>query len=891
MRFLRKIQLRVRSLLSQAKVERDLNDELRDYIEREMERQIAAGASPEGARKMALVGLEGLERVKEECRDARAVRWVDEALSDLRFAFRTLVKTPAFTVVIVAALAFCIGLNAAIFSVVDTVLFRPLAFPDQDRLVSMTEGVPALGFPMMPFSCPDYLYVSANNRSFASTGVYRDREYEIAGVGQPRRVQGARVSASLFKVLEVSPAVGRLFTPSEDEHAARLVVLNDGLSRTLFGTPQNALGRTIFLDRIPYQVIGVMPSSFSFPIRGSRFNGDPAQLFAPVSWDNDDRKPKVSDFDYSMIARLRANVTVQQANAEIRSLLQGIVENYPADIKKMLGHLPNFSLEAQVVPFREEFTGNVERPLILLLAAAGLVLLIGCTDVANLMFARMAARRREFAVRAALGAGFWRLTRQTLTEGLLLSVAGGAIGFLLAFWTLPLLIHFAPDTLPRSNEIGSNWRAAGFVAAATLFTPIIFCVAPFVNTMRALAATQLHGEGRTTTQNRRERLTMSGTVIVQFSLAFVLLTTAGLLLRSFVNAKETNPGFEPEHVISMRITLPQATYKSPVQITNLFNRLLTRVAALPGVQQSGAISDLPLGSSSNVILTAEGSARNTERADYLFCLGNALRVLGVHLLAGRFFAPDDYVGKIHVAVISEGLAKRFWPDPIGRRIKFGVDDPMNDQPWLTVVGVVADVRSTLTSTSPRLLVFTTPPDWTNAMDIIVRTPGNPLSLSTELRQQITKIDPNLAAGRIETVDEILGKSLSAERFRTWLLGCFAATALLLAAIGIGGLLAYKTAQRMQEFGLRVALGAKPGELLGLVLWHCLRLSGTGLILGLILSLLTARTIAALLYQTSPLDPATFTAVSLTLVMFSIGACIFPIWRVIHIDPVVSLRAE
>lgn len=887
------MHLRFRSLIFRRKVEAELNEELRDYVEREAERQIAAGALPEGARKIALASLEGVERLKEECRDARGVRWVETSASDLKFAFRTFRKTPIFTITIIAALALCIGLNAAIFSVVDTVLFRPLPFPEQNRLVSVTEGVPALGFPAMPFSCPDYLYLSANNRSFASTGVYRNQEYEIAGVGQPRRIEGARVSASLFQVLEASPAVGRLFTHYEDDHLARLVVLTDGLARRLFGAPEHALGRTIFLDRLPYEVVGVMPRYFSFPIRGSRFNGDPAQLFIPVSWSNEDRKQTVSNFDYSLIARLRPNVTVPQANAELHGLIKRLVGNYPTAVKQAIQHLPNFSLEAQVIPFHEEFTGNVQRPLILLLAAVGLVLLIGCTDVANLMFTRMAARRREFAVRAALGAGFWRLARQTLTEGLLLSLAGGTVGLSLAFWTLPLLIHFAPDALPRVNEIGLNWRIASFVAAVALLTPLVFCVVPFANTMRTIAASQLHGEGRTTTQNRRERLIMSGAVIVQFSLAFVLLTTAGLVLRSFVNAKETNPGFEPEHVISMRITLPGAAYKSPVRIASLFNRLITQVTALPGVRQSGAISDLPMGSSSNVILTAEGYARHTERADYLFCLGHALRALGVHLLEGRLFAADDYVGRIHVAVMSEGLAKRLWPhqSPIGRHIKFGVDDPMNDQPWLTVVGVVADVKATLTSKSPRLLVFTTPADWMNSMDIIVRTSGDPLSLASVLRQQLSKIDPNLAAGRIETVDEILGESLSPERFRTWLLTCFGATAMLLATFGIGGLLAYNAAQRMQEFGVRIAVGAQRRDLLGLVLRHSLRLSSTGVIVGLIASLVVARTISSLLYDTSPLDPVTFSAVSSILLLVALSAAIIPIWRVIHIDPATSLRAE
>lgn len=821
------------------------------------------------------------------------MQWLEEIAYDFRFAFRTLRKAPLFTAVTVAALAFCLGLNGAIFSVVDTVLFRPLPFPDQARLVSVTEGVPGLGYPAMPFSCPDYLFVSANNRSFASTGVYRTKEYEISGAGQPRRIGGARLSASMFRVLGISPAAGRAFTQEEDDHATQVVVLNEGFARSLFGTPEQGLGRTILLDRTPYEVIGIMPRSFSFPIRGSRFNADPAELFIPVSWDNEDRKPKVSDFDYSMIARLRPNVTVQQANAEVRGLIKWQAENYPTQIKQMIRHLPNFSLEAQVIPFREEFTGNVQRPLLLLLGAVGIVLLIGCADVTNLMFSRMVGRRREFVVRTALGAGFWRLTRQTLTEGLLLSVTGGVIGYGLASWTLPLLIHFAPDTLPRLNEIGLNWRIMVFVAAATLATPLFFCFVPFVDAMRTAATTQLRGEGRTTTQGKRERLIMSGAVIVQFSMAFLLLTTAGLLLRSFVKAMEANPGFRPEHVISMRIALPQTTYKTPGQITTLFNRLFAGLSTLPGVRQSGAISDLPMSSTSDVLLTADGNARRSERADTLFCIGNVLAALRVRLVKGRLLEPNDYVGKPHVAVISEGLAKRFWPDenPIGRRVKFGVDDPMNEQPWLTVVGVVADIKAKLTSKSPRLAVFTIPNDAVNTMDVVVRTSVNPVSLASAIRHQVSQLDPNLPAGRIETVDEILSESLAAERFRTLLLTSFAIAATLLATLGIGGLLGYNAAQRMQEFGVRVALGANRRNLLGLVLRNCLRLSGMGVGIGLIASLITTRAVSALLYDTSPLDPATFVAVSLILTFVALGAAMIPAWRVIHVDAATSLRSE
>ncbi|MGH9663707.1 MAG: ABC transporter permease, partial [Bryobacteraceae bacterium] len=397
MRWFRKWRLRFQSLFDRSRLENDLEDELRDYIDRESEREAAAGATPEEARRRALASLGGTERLKEECRGARRIRWLEDTVSDVRFAVRTLRKAPVFTVTVIAALAFCIGINTAIFSVVDTVLFRPLPFPDQERLAAVTEGVPGLGFPVMPFSCPDYLFVAANNRSFAATGTYRTQSYEISGVGRPRRVTGARLTASLFAVLGVSPVYGRAFTQEEDEHSKRVAVLTYGFAQSAFGGMQ-ALGHTLFLDRTRYTVIGIMPRSFSFPINGSRSYDHPADVFVPVSWSNEDRQQNVSNFDYSMAARLRTNVTIPQASADVRRLLKRVVENYPPKIGEALRRMPNFSLESQVVPFREEFTGNVERPLLLLWAAVGIVLLMGCADVANLMFSRMVGRQREFAL-------------------------------------------------------------------------------------------------------------------------------------------------------------------------------------------------------------------------------------------------------------------------------------------------------------------------------------------------------------------------------------------------------------------------------------------------------------------------------------------------------------
>lgn len=892
MRWLRKARLRLEAVFKRSRADADLEDELRDYLDREMERAMAAGSSPEDAKREALASFPRVERVKEECRDARGVRWLADTVGDIRFAVRTLRGAPVFTAAVIAALAFCIGLNTAIFTVVDTVLFRPLPFPDQARLVAVTEGVPALGFPVLPFSPPDYLFVAAQNQSFASTGIYRNQSYEISGVNRPQRVTGARVTASLFRVLGISPAAGRVFTQTEDEHAARVVMLSGGFAQTAFGTPGRALGRTILLNRIPYAVVGIMPPSFSFPIRGSRFNDNPADLFVPVSWSNGDRQQNVSNFDYSMVARLKPNMTIQAARMEIKGLIERIVEDYPANMKQALQGVPHFSLESRIVPFREEFAGSVRRPLLLLLAAVGVVLLIGCADVANLIFSRMVGRQREFALRTALGATGWRLARQTMIEGWVLSVAGAVAGLCIAFWALPVLIRFAPDNLPRLAEVGLNWRVAAFVTVVALSTPLLFCLGPLVNVFRPDLMNRLRGEGRTATQGRRQRLVMSAGVVSQFSLAFVLLATAGLLTRSLIKASAASPGFQPERVISVQIALPESVYRTRAQVTGFFDRLLSRLSALPGVRQTGAISDVPTGSTANVVISVEGR-RDTERVDMLFCYGSAMEALRIALLRGRMLRPEDQIGEPHVAVISESLAKQAWPDqdPLGRRFRFGVNVPNNGEPWLTVVGVAADVKARLNSDAPRFVLFTTARDWVKQMEVVVRTSGDPLLLTSAIRREIAQLDPGLPVGKIATLDQVLEGSLSAERFRTWLMVCFAIVALLLATLGIAGLLAYNAAQRAQEFGVRVALGANRSDLFGLVLRHCLRLSGTGIAVGLVASAAVTRALSSLLYDTSPFDPLTFLAVPFILILVALGAAMVPAWRVARTDPITALRSE
>jgi putative ABC transport system permease protein len=496
-------------------------------------------------------------------------------------------------------------------------------------------------------------------------------------------------------------------------------------------------------------------------------------------------------------------------------------------------------------------------------------------------------------LRTALGAGRWRLARQALTEGLVLSLIGGALGFCAAFWVLPILIRWAPGDLPRAGEVGLNWRMMLFALAVTMATPLVFCLGPVTGFFRPSVVNPLRGEGRTTTQSKHQRLIMAGAVVAQFSLACLLLCAAGLITRSLMKAMEANPGFKPEHVISVSIALPTATYKTHIQVTGFFESLLSKLSAVPGVEQTGAMSDLPMSSTSNVIISIEGHGQETERVDTVFCLGNALETLRVVLLQGRTLRPEDQIGKQHSVVISDALAHRIWPqeNAIGRRIRFGVEVPNNDEPWLTIVGVVADVKAQLSSDAPRMLLFTTLPDWVSQMSVVVRTSKDPRSLANTIRFEIGRLDRNLPVERIETVDQVLKESLSAERFRTWLMLCFASAALLLATLGIGGLLAYNTARRTQEFGVRVALGAGRQALLLMVLKYCLCLCGTGIATGLLASIFLTRALSSLLYETSPHDLGTFLAVPVILVLLALGACVFPAWRVVHTDPIVALRTE
>jgi predicted permease len=878
MRVLRNLRLRISWLLKRSEAETDLNDELKDYIERQTEQHIARGLSRELARATALRELGGVEQLKEECRDVRRAGWLEDAWRDLLFGLRTLWHAPGFTATAVLALALCMGANTAIFTVVNTVLFRPLGFPDQDRLLFLTEGLPTLGFPIVQFACPDYLFMRAHARSLESLAAYENGSYEISIAGNPRQATGTRATASLFEVLGIKPLLGRAFTAEEDESAKSVVVLSTELAVSSFGSAENAVGRTMRIDRRPYSIVGVMPPSFSFPSR-TRFDDKQANFFVPISWSKHDREETMNNFNYSTIARLRSNVSVAQATAEIKTLVSHLPDSYPAQTKAFLKGMPHFTLDSGVALLHEEVTGKVKRSLFILLAAVGMVLLIGCADVANLLFSRMVGRQREFAVRAAVGASTGRLIRQALAEGLILSALGGVAGLACAFWGLPMFLRLAPGDLPRLNEIRMDGQVVLFVLAIVLATPVLSALIPMIYVLPSALANRLREGGRSATQGKQQRFFMSAAVITQFSLAFVLLAAASLLIRSFLKASESDPGFAPAHVISVPIRLPQEVYQKPEAIRRFYRELLSGVSKLPGVQRAGAISTLPMYYTGNGLITPEGRGEHTERTRMLWSFGSSLETLGTPLVRGRLLGPGDDLANDVRVVISETLAKRSWPglNPIGRRLKQGsMEWPT---PWMTVVGVVKDVKESQSSVSPNPILVSTEAQYTqNDMHLVIRISGDVRALATAIRKEVHRLDPDLPVEDIQTIDAYLDKSLAPERFRTFLLASFAGIALLLSVVGIAGLLSYNTAQRRQEFGVRLALGATRSDLVQLVFAQGLKLSLAGIAIGLLASLLVTRTLGSFLYETSPYDPLTFIGVPLLLVLVAMIASVWPAWR-------------
>ena len=817
---------------------------------------------------------------------------------DVRYAGRGMRRAPGYTIAVILALALSIGATTAVFTVVNAVLFRALPFHDSTRLVLLHQSI---GDMPAGFSAPDYLAFEARADRFESMAAFSNREYELSGVQPPERVMVTRASATLFATLGVSPAVGQPFTREDAEAARPVAVLSDGLWARKFGRDPGAIGRAILLDRRPYTIVGIMPRGFTFPYRGPRINNVPAEVYVPIVFTARERSAFGSNYNKTVVARLKPGVTADRASADTRALVRSNArEIYPASFSDLAG-----ALGGSAVPLPDEIIGRSKTLLWVAFAAVGFVLLIACADIASLMLARAMARDREIAVRAALGAGRWRIIRQLLTESGLLALIGTVVGVLLAVWMSRVLVTLAPPTLPRLDEIGVDGRVVLFTAALTIVTALLCGILP------ALELSRRRGEaikdGTRTTTGRREGHIFGALVATQVAIAVVLLVGGGLLLRSFSKLMAVDPGFRAEHVLTLATTLPAQAYRDAASVRGFYTRLLDDFSQIPGVTAVGTSTELPLGVLERRAITFERASDTTRdlpgSGAHQWVAGRYFEAVGIPLRRGRLFGAEDTAESEPVAIINETMARRVWgtADPVGQRMAWG--NAASHAPWMRIVGVVGDVKQGPLNSETVPQIYTA---WMQGPDVLIadnvaavmrslrvalRSEIEPTALTDTVRGRIRAIDPALPVTAVQTMREIVQRSAAVPRFNALLISVFAGLALLLAAIGIGGMLATSVSRRQPELGIRMALGAQRRTLVGAVIRQGMTLAAIGLAIGLPAAWLLSRVLSSMLFDVSPRDPVTFAMVAAILSLVALVACAVPAWRATRVDPLAVLRME
>lgn len=802
---------------------------------------------------------------------------MDTLFQDIRYGMRGFFKRPGFTVVALIALALGIGANTAIFSLVNAVLLRPLPFAEPERLIWVFGNI-RNGGNRASVAPGDFLDFRSQNTTFEqfAASFTSPQPVNLTGSGEPERLSAAVVTGNYFQTFGVVPFMGRSFQlDNEKSEQSQVAVLSYALWQNRFGSDSAIVGKKVTLDAKSFEVIGVMPRDFTFPAT--------TQLWLPINFDAGPQIKQRKAHFLRPIGRLKPGVTLAQAQADTDLIARRMEELYPDT---------NTGYSLRLVSLPEQLVGNIRPTLLILFGAVGLVLLIACANVANLLLVRAAAREKEIALRTALGAGRLRIVRQMITESILLALMGGALGTLLAVWGVELLVKLSADSIPSTAQVNIDLRVLAFTLGLSVLTGILFGLAPALRTSRLVLSESLKEGRRSSGDGATRNRTRNVLVVIESAVAVVLLIGAGLLIRSFIQLQQTNPGFDAHNVLTMRVDLPREKYSKPEQTGNFFTQLESRVGGLPGVERVGLITELPLTDQrSDMPFVVEGRppASPAQRMSLDFRLINEeyFGSLRIPLLRGRNFTEQEARQSARVVVISDLLATNIFPneDPLGKRLVMAFDE----KPF-EIIGVAGDIRHRAMERDPLPAMYV-PSIQASGMNLVIRTQGDPASLSAAVRKEVQAIDPDQPVAAVRTMDELVDRSVGASRYRTTLLGLLALVALVLASTGIYGVVSYSVAQRTHEIGVRMALGARRIDVLKLIVRQGMTLVVIGVAVGLAGAIALTRVMASLLFGVTAKDPMTFTVVGLLLATVALVACYVPARRATKVDPLVALRYE
>jgi putative ABC transport system permease protein len=905
-KFLRRFFIRLSNFAAGRRADQRLREEIAEHLAFQTEENRRAGMSPDEARRQAALKLGSAEAIREHQHDEQSLPLIENLLFDLRYAIRMLLRSPGFSFIAIATVALGVGATTAIYSVIDATLLHPLPYPYPSELIHVQDDLPGIGAQDVGTSIPEW-------RDLESSGIFQSvaiaghgADVNLTGGSQPERLGFKAVTPNYFAVLGVNAQLGRTFDPQDTTPGYNLeVVLSDGLWRREFGADPRIIGKELRLDNDVYQVVGVMPRGFRD--QGSTSDEQNVDLWLGAGYSGLPFRPPQRDLrlNRAVVARLKPELSIAAAQAHLDALVASLKKQYPAD------YPAQDAWTVRMIPLSETVVGGVRQSLILLFGAVGLVLLISCVNVANLLLARASARGREIAVRQALGAQRTRLIRQFLVETLLLFLMGGIAGFAILFFSRKFLLQLVPESLPHLNDISINWGVLLFSLAVSVVAGIVFGLAPAWLMSRFDVNSTLRKEGRGSSGSRERSRARQILVISELALSLVLMVAAGLLLRSFWELFTVQPGFNPDRVMSIQTWLPGPNdpsadkYRSATQESVLLREILRRSRTLPGVEEAavGDSSALPLGHSEPdpLPLVREGIEMSENQApviDSPIVSPEYFHLLGIPLLRGRVFTDQDVANTPQIAVINQAAARVWWPnqDPLGKRVRLRLDSrevsSSAQPPWTTIVGVIADARteSLADAAIPQIYrsVYQHP---AKDLAIILRGAIDPSAIFVQARAQIQSVDPELPVFQAETLNEVLSTSLSVRRFSMEMVAFFAATALLLAGLGIYGTISYLVNEQRREIAIRLALGAQRGTILKMVLRRGLGLAAAGAGLGVTGAFIVSHLMAGLLFGVSPTDLPTFVGVTVVLTAVALAASCIPALRAMRLDPITTLHSE